>query len=68
MNIVEGKVKPEVWVLIAGKNKKSKKHYIGQIISTDKLKEEAKIKFLKKNRNVRGTNLSLLGLNQKEVW
>lgn len=54
MNIVEGNVKPGVWVLIAGKNKKSKKHYIGQIISTDELKEEAKIKFLKKEQKCKG--------------
>lgn len=54
MNIVEGNVQPGVWVLIAGKNKNSKKHYIGQIISTDELKEEAKIKYLKKEQKCKG--------------
>lgn len=48
-DIVEGNVKPGVWVLVEGKGKNKKpKHYIGQVVNLVKEKEDVKIKFLKK--------------------
>ncbi|KAJ8888710.1 hypothetical protein PR048_008202 [Dryococelus australis] len=44
---VEGNVRTGIWVLVEGKNKKSTKHYIGQVTKVDR-KGGPEVRFLKK--------------------
>lgn len=54
VNIIEGNIKPGVWVLVEGKGKFIKKHWIGQVLSIDPKTDDPTIKFLKKQEKCEG--------------